>query len=464
MSPLSPGYAHRSRGQFTRSDPRYLSRDACRDLFHRLTALSSGGGDTSVTIESVWRGHLRWALNRITTSGDTIDRSITVTRTIRGATGRASTNALDDPGLAFALRTAERHLQQQPERVDTAPPIASLTYLTPTLLYQTTLGLTAADRSAVGQALAEPVRSADLVSAGYVEVSAHTRAVCNTAGLFAYYAATRAQYSVTVRSPQDTASGWSGVDENDWSRIDAAAISRRALDKCITSKNAKVIEPGRYTAILEPQAVHDLLFPAIQALDRYAAESVRTAYTQSPGLSKIGQQLLDSRITVTTDPMDPGCGYMPFNTEGEAYQPTTWFRDGVLTELAYDTMYALAQLGRPLPRPNPYAYRMSGGEMTLDEMIASTQRGLLVTRLSDVEVIDATRLSCSGITRDGVWYIKDGAVQYPVKNFRFTESPLQAFNNVESLGVPQRVFARYPAVVPPVKVRDFGFTSLADAI
>ena len=464
MSRLSWTDAPQSLSTPQATDSRYLSRDECHAIFQRIVTFSVGGGDTFVTIEGNWRGNLRWALNRVTTSGDTIDHVVTITRVIRGASGASSTNKLDDEGLTFALRTAERRVQLDKERPDTPLPPSSVTYLQPKLFFAATVALSAAERSAAGQSLVTPVVAANMLSAGYVEVGAHTRGVFNTAGLAAYAVATTAQYSVTVRSPQDTASGWAGVDGNDWSKIDTTTISRRALRKCIDSANPQAIEPGRYTVILEPQAVHDLFFPAIESLDRSSAENLQTAYTQSPGLSKIGQRLIDPRITVSTDPMDPECGYIPFDSRGEPFQATQWFTKGVLTNLAYDSNYALTQLGQSAPRPNPYAYRMSGGPSSIEEMIASTPRGVLVTRFSDVAVIDGVSLLCDGLTRDGLWYIENGAIKYPIKNFRFSESPLLAFNNVVALGTPQRVFSRAPAIVPPVTMRDFLFSTLADVV
>ena len=446
------------------ADNRYMSLADCQGLFHRIVSLTHGGGDTFVTIDGNWRGNIRWALNSITTSGDTTDYVVTVGRMIRGAYGESSTNRLDANGIGFALKTAERLLQLDREHPDTPPPPSATTYLAPKLFFDSTMSLTPAQRSAVGQRLVAPAIAANALSAGYIEVGARTRAIFNTAGLAAYAVATTAQYSLTIRSEHDDASGWSGVDWNDWSRIDTSAISQRALTKCLTSSNPKAIEPARYTVILEPQAVHDLFYPAIQALDRASAETLQTAYTQGPGLSKIGKQLLDKRISVSTDPMDPECSYIPFDSRGEPYQATSWFTNGVLTHLAYDTNYAVTQLGESLPRPNPYAYRMNGGTMTLQQMIAATGRGILVTRFSDVSVIDSVSLYCDGLTRDGLWYVENGAIKYPIKNFRFQASPLVAFNNVLALGVPQRVFASHPTVVPTALIRDFNFIALADIV
>ena len=445
--------------------PRYMSREACEALYQRAVALAQGGGEVAVSVDSNWRGSLRWASNRIVTSGDSRDHQLVVTRVINGARGSATTNRLDDDGLREALRIAERNLRLFREWPDAGRLPGALPHARPEIFFPSSYDLDAAARSAVGRKLVEPAIAKDLLASGYIETSAQARAVRNTSGTDAWHAITSAQYSVTVRNREGTGSGWAGGDAHDWARLDTAAISERALRKCEQSASPKAIEPGRYTVILEPQAVHDLMMPAIRALDRYQAENNLTVYTRSPGQSKIGMQLLDSRITISTDPNDPECGYLPFDWWGDPFQATTWFRNGVLEALAYDRNYAITQMGEAAPRPNPFAYRMSGGDATVGQMIADTTRGLLVTRLSDVRVIDGPSLLCSGTTRDGLWLIENGQVSHPIRNFRFNESPMFVFNAVDEIGRPQRVFGdRWPAIVPPVKARDFNFTSLADAV
>jgi predicted Zn-dependent protease len=455
------------RSLFTSADEpeRHMSRASCEALYRRIVALAKGGGEVSVTIDSTWRGSLRWASNRIVSSGDSRDQHVIITRVVRGARGSAATNRVDDAGIRAALAIAERNLMLFAENLDEGRLPGPLAHATPEIFFRSSYDLDAAARSAVGRTLVEPVVAKDLLASGYIETSAQSRAVMNTSGKDAYHAITNAQYSVTVRNREGTGSGWAGVDAHDWARIDTAAVSQRALKKCEDSASPKAIEPGRYTVILEPQAVHDLMQPAIRALDRYSAENMLTVYTRSPGLSKIGMQLLDSRVTIGTDPGDPELSYLPFDYSGDPYQQSTWFKDGVLTALAYDRRYAISQLGEAAPRPNPISYRMSGGDTTLGQMIAGTARGLLVTRLSDVRVIDPVSLLCSGTTRDGLWLIENGEISHAIKNFRFNESPMFVFNAIDEIGRPQRVFGdRWPAIVPPVKARDFNFTSLADAV
>ena len=443
---------------------RHMTREDCDALFKRIQQLSTGGGDLSVRIDSYWTGNFRWARNTPTTAGDTANHRVSITRDIRGAMGNVQTNKFDDASLSLALRTAERVIQFYGENPDATPLPGKQEYLKPQLWSDTTYGLDAEPRSNAARALAEPSLQAKLLSAGYLEVSAHAAAVLSTTGMDAYYAETGAEFSATVRNPSGTGSGWAGVSNQDWGKIDAASLAEIARKKCVDSADPRAIEPGRYTLIMEPQAVHQMMAQAIYQLDRYAAENFNTVYTLRPGQSKIGLKVFDERITLSTDPMDPELGYIPFDYQGYPYRPVKWVDKGILKELSYTRQYALSQLGHGTPLPNPYSYRMSGGDTSIEEMIATTKRGLLVTRFNGVNVLHGPSLLSTGTSRDGLWLIENGKIKFPVKNMRFTESPMFIFNNIAQLGKPVRVYSGNPTIVPPVKVMDFNFSSLADAV
>jgi predicted Zn-dependent protease len=443
---------------------RYMLRADCEALFKRVVELATGGGEVEVNIDSRWVGNLRWARNRVSSAGDTTNHTLRITRIINGARGDVSTNKFDDAALKLSLQTAERLIRFYSENPDAPPLPPKQQYLQPQLWSDASYNLTASARSETAKALTEAPVTQKLVSAGYMQTSAFVRSIYNTTGMDAYYAATQAEYSTTIRNPSGTGSGWAGVTKQDWTAVDAKQISATALKKCVESADPRAVEPGRYTLIMEPQAVHDMFIYVIYNLDRYSAENMQTVFTLRPGQSKIGLKVFDDRITVGTDPMDPGAGYIPFDYEGYPYRAVNWVEKGVLRQLSYNRRYALSQIGDGIPLPNPYSYRMSGGDTSIDEMIASTERGLLVTRLSSVNVIDNPSLLMTGVTRDGLWPIEKGKVKFSVKNFRFTDSPMFAFNNVEQLGRPERVYGYYPTTVPPVKVRDFNFTSLSDAV
>jgi predicted Zn-dependent protease len=264
------------------------------------------------------------------------------------------------------------------------------------------------------------------------------------------------------------------------------------------------IEPGRYTTILEPQAVSDFVGQLFRddlvraGLDRKCTQgdcmdehgSSRNALTGKPrdpgqnqvGLTQIGQLVVDPRLSIWSDPTDPNLGFPPLAAklvggdprDVQVFQAAQWIKDGVLTQLPYDRGYGIRELGHDTGSPMQGAFRMSGGETSVEEMVSTTKRGLLVTRFYDVTVINDMSTLFRGYTRDGFWLIENGKISKAIKNMAFTESILFALNNVEQLGVPQRTFnpvmggrmlvSPTPSFVPALKIRDFSFTALTDAV
>lgn len=446
---------------------RFLSQQECMALAKRVMSFAVGGGDTFVGIDSEWSGHVRWARNQISTSGDVRKNEIGVNRMIRGAVGGVGINQIDGASLQAAVRRAERQIAMTDENpLFVFRQYFPQTYLTPDIWSDATYALMAEERADTMHALVGSAQAAKMLSAGFLRVRANGLGFITTEGASRYFPHTRAQYSVTVRDPKGVGSGWAGVDWYDWTKIDGARISEIALDKCLRSRNPVAVEPGRYTAILEPQAVCDLVSPLVGLLSRPRNENnPHMPFNVGPGLSKITQQVVDSRVTIYADPMDPDLGFAPFNGAGEAYVPSVWIEQGILKNLAYGQNYAITQLHSNVAMPSSGAFRLSGGTATVDEMIATTKRGLLVTRFSDISLLDTKSVLCSGYTRDGLWLVENGKISKAVKNFRITESPLFALNNIEMMGVPVRCFRpEAPAVCPSLKVKDFSFSSLTDAV
>ena len=488
-------YHGRGRQQTGLVPDRFLSEEACEALLERVVSLCPSGWEVSLYIYSRWNGNLRWARNEITTAGDITEPRISITAQHRGRSGSFTINRLDERSIeraieAIKLRMAMLAPSDQPGRMRAAE-----TYLETHLWSDATYNLDAAKRAELQQKLVAPAVAEGLLSAGYLSVSAIGNGVVNTSGLFAYLPETRAEYSVTVRNATGTGSGWAGVSNKDWREIDPERLLAIAIDKCKRSANPVAIEPGRYTVILEPQAVADLMMPLIYSLDRQTAEMGMGPWADRPeeaaraalivgdtsafesaqgmggegggggtGNSKIGQLVLDPRITISADPSDPEAPFVPFAYDGSPMRAVKWIENGVLRELSYPRHYAVQRLNKPDPLNNNYAFRMSGGNTSIEQMIAQTERGLLVTRLTNVRVVDRNSLLCTGTTSDGLWLIERGRITKAVKNFRFRESPIFAFNSLEALGEPVRVLAYPPVIVPPALVHDFSMTSLADAV
>jgi predicted Zn-dependent protease len=454
---------------------RILSREECEAIAQRIERVASAGGETEVRVQSWWAGELRWARNRVSLAGDRRNIMVQVLRTVWGAVGSATTNQLDDVSLEATVRAAERAawLGIAAPR-DFEKPRPPFEYAKTTIWSDVAYGQTAPERGAAARLAIDSAEAAGMLSAGYLAVRAQSLSHFPPEGPSVYAASTEAQCSMTVRDPRGTGSGWAGSSSYDLKQVDAEALARRALEKCLAARNPVALEPGRYTVILEPQAVHDLVSLITQqgALSRQFPEQSGSGpfvagYDNALKLwrSKLGLKIVDERITISHDPSDPQLGVVPFNENDEPYRPVKWVDRGVLTALSDSRDYALPTRNEALGYPNSRSYRMSGGEMSVEQMIKTTKRGLLVTRFSNIRILDQNSILSSGLTRDGLWLIENGRITKAVKNLRFTESPLFVLNNLEQLGIPVPVFCPgIQVIVPPLVARDFSFTSVIDAV
>lgn len=468
---------------------RFLSKAECEAIARRVFALMQGGGNGVVGIASWWQGELRWARNRVSLASDRRDVHVRIERTIAdGHMGAVSVNQTDDASLEAAVRAAERiaavrHAGLRPVPFE-PPPIPSMPRPTTAIWSDATYGLDTESRGDVVRALIAAAEARGMLSAGYLEVrgASHLRVdfdrpTRQDAPWDLNYAQwTQAQLSTTVRDAMGTGSGWAGLSSYDWSTIEAKALGERALQKALASRNPVALEPGRYTVILEPEAVADLVEIVVGSMDRLGAEAGRGPWALQydekyrQWHTKLGRKVVDHRITISHDPADPELGIV-FGNLAKGAQPLIWIDHGVLADLSYERDYALRVLHTNTGVREMIGYRMSGGDTSVEEMIRTTKRGLLVTRFSNIRVLDFNSLLSTGLTRDGLWLIENGNITKAVKNFRFTDSPLFVLNSIEQLGPPERVFRPTgtgaeltPAILPPLKARDFSFTSTIDAI
>ena len=297
--------------------------------------------------------------------------------------------------------------------------------------------------------------------------SAHASAsaIGNSAGLFAYHRGTSANYTLTARTTDGTGSGWVGSESNDWSAINFQSVADRAIDKARRSRNPVGIEPGRYTVIFEPEATANLVSLMGGAFQARSADEGRSAFSKAGGGTRLGEKIVDERVTLLTDPADPLILGSPFDGEGMPTGKQTWVQNGVLNSLAYNRFWANKQ-GKTATG-GAQSLRMAGGKDTIESMIASTTRGVLVTRLWYLRPLDARTLMYTGLTRDGTFLIENGKIARSIKNFRFNDSPLFMLNNLEGVGAAVRTAGGEggPGVaMPPIKVRDFNFSSSSDAV
>jgi len=456
--------------------PGVLSDADGKALFTKIRQMTTGGGDTVLTIRSRQSGSTTWARNRITLASETRTINLTIERkTLRGRASITTTQT-DDAGLRTAVQQVEEAASiDQVPFVRGLPSVSNQEIAHPTLWSDATAHFSSGDRTALVNSLIAPSMAAGMLSAGKLQTTADAHMTINAEGTFRYYPVTTVDCSVTTRNATGTASGWAGTNHYALEKIDPKALAARALDKCQASVDPRAVEPGHYTVILEPQAVADLLTPMIglptNSMDRYAAEVMSVGpFSHGSDGSRIGERILDDRLILHSDPMDVDGGFLPYvESDGIPYRPASWVDRGILKELGYHLGYAQWKLHRKEALPCPESYRLMAAPnvqtRSVEEMIASTDRGLLVTRFYDVRCIDGGNLLCTGVTRDGLWLIQQGKITRPVKNFRFRESPLYVLNRVVNIGVPVRVFSPDRAwIVPAIQSHDFSFTSLSDAV
>jgi predicted Zn-dependent protease len=448
-------------------DARWLSREECEAIAKK--ALSFAHADeTRVLVNSTNVSNTRFAVNQISTAGDSFDAVVTIVARFGKRSGSASTNQLDDDGVRAAVQMAERIAKLSPEDPEAMPELGPQSYQPGVNWSDATASLDPASRAAAVQRITGPAKSAGLVSTGFMEGITSASAIANSKGLFAYNRSTASVLTTTVRTPDGTGSGWAGATHHDWSRIDPASLGMRATTKARTSVNPVAIEPGRYTVVFEPTAVGNLVQFIAGALNARAADEGRSFFSLPGGKNKIGQKIVDERVSIISDPFDPDVAGSPFASDGLPTRRVVWIENGVVKNLNYDRYWA-EKNGRA-PTGAGGSIKMSGGTASLDDLIRSTQRGLLVTRFWYLRPVDPRTILYTGLTRDGTFLIENGKITRPVKNLLFNDSPIFMLNSLEAMGVPERVSASeggepgQAIVVPPIKVRDFNFTSLSDAV
>ena len=445
-----------------------LTREEAKKLIDRVLARSKAEG-CQVSVNSGIEGNTRFAANEITTSGDSSNAVLTVSSRFGKRAASSTTNVFDDAGLARAVDNSERLAKLSPENPELMPLLPAQTYATVAAAFPATERLDAAARADAARMGTDASVKAGTVTAGFLQRGVYAEAVGNSAGLFAFHRSSQCSYTQTVRTADGTGSGWAGTAHNDWARVTApATVADRAVRKAVQSRDPVSLEPGRYTVVLEPTAVGNLLGLMAFAMNARAADEGRSFFAKAGGGTKIGEKVVDERVTIYSDPQDPDLLADPYTGEGLPIGRTVWVENGVVKNLGYDRFWADKKGVKPTPFGG--GIKMLGGTATLDELIAGVTRGLLVTRFWYIRGVDPRSILNTGLTRDGLFLIENGKVTKSVRNFRFNESPVIMLNNVEALGRPERVVGGEGGggggamVVPPIVAREFTFTSISEAV
>jgi len=441
-----------------------LTRDQAKALADHVLALSTAD-QMRVVIVSRWSGNTRFADGRITTSGGVSDTTLTITVAIGKRQASSSTNILDEASLKRTVDLAMQLARLSPEDPELMPELGSQTYQSINAYVESTADLdpearASAVRRTMTAATAAGKPAGEIVTAGFLEANARATAVATSKGLFAYHRSTDADYSVTARTPDGTGSGWARAGARNWNAIDAASIGRIAAQKAVASRKPQTIEPGLYTAVLEPQAVNDLVPLLSSALLARSADEGRSPFSKAGGGNRIGEKVVDERVTLFSDPADPLLLGRPFDADGQPVARTVWIEKGVLKNLAYSRFWAQKQGVQPIAQGGGFV--LTGGTKTTEEIVAGCERGILVTHFFYIRALDPRTVLQTGLTRDGVFLIEKGKITRALKNFRWNESPLLMLNRLEDIGRSELTEAGQ--MMPALRIRDFNFASSSDAV
>ena len=444
-----------------------LSETETKALCDQLLALTRAD-DATVSVSSDDFSHLRFAANDFTSCGRTENASASITVWFDKKKGSATASSLDPVSLKMAVTQAEELAKLAPVDKEYLPTLGAQTYRPAAGYVDTTCQLSLNDRAKAINDIIRTCEKQQVIGAGFHHASGSAGGFATKNGNFHYERDSLVSLSVTARPPDGASSGFFLRNHFDIAKLDTERIGREAIQKALNSRNPRSIEPGTYTVILEPQAAGDLIR---LGFDARSADEGRSAYSAPGGKTKVGEQLFDERVNLYSDPWHPELPGSSAAQDGIPAERIYFVRNGVLERLHYSRYWASQQAKEPTPGPVNSILQSSDVPVTLEEMIQSTERGLLVSRFWYIRGVDPRTELMTGLTRDGIWYIERGKIQYPVRNFRFNQSLLEllAPGNVEMLGASERISnsesqGNGAALVPAIKIKRFHFTSASDAI
>jgi predicted Zn-dependent protease len=425
--------------------------------------------DVVVHLRGGTERNTRFAVGEVTTAGDAEDVELTVTVAFGRKHANASTNQLDDASLKRVVESAEEMAQLAPEDPEHVPMLGAQKYGKPVAAAHdpATASYDAVRRAQAAASCLAPAAQAGLSAAGFLATAERFSAVASAAGMFGYDQSTHAQVSCTFRTRDGSGSGWAAARGNRVADLDFARVAQRATDKAQRSQQPTALDPGGYVAVLEPAAVADMASYLSFQMDARSADEGRSFFSRAGGETRVGEKLLGD-MTLESNPGDPLVPSQRFDGDGLPLGKMVWFDAGTLKSLHVSRFWAqkhgLAPTGMPT---NLILRRAAGKNGTLEDMIASTERGVLVTRFWYVRFLEPERVSLTGLTRDGTFLIENGKIKRPIKNFRFNQEVVACLAGAQMVSDPVRVVtseSALPMAVPAIKTARFNFASISEAV
>ena len=441
-----------------------LTQEQTKRICDRVMSLSKAD-ECIVSIGGKRAGNIRFARNAVSTAGQLEDTSLTVRVAFGKRQGTASINEFDDKSLERVVRRAEELARLAPENPEFMPAVSKADFKASNTFVQKTADIDPEIRAQAAAYSIEACRKKGLVAAGFLLDTTSFETIANSNGVFGHQNLTSLDFTCTIRTEDGRGSGWVKRSARDLARFDPREAADVAIEKALRSVDAKALEPGRYTVVLEPAATSDLLAFMFNGFDARRADEGRSFLSKAGGKNRLGDKLFDEKVNIWTDPWNPDVPVLPWDNDMRARERTALIKDGRVAAMDYSQYWAKQKGARSIGSPGNFI--MAGTDKTTAELVANTKKGVLVTRTWYIRMVDPQSVALTGLTRDGTFYIENGKIKHPIKNFRFNESPVTLLNNIEEIGKPVVIGGDEgpdPMVIPSMKVRDFNFTSLSDAV
>jgi len=442
-------------------------------------AAKLGGADeTMVLVSDKVEATLRWAGNSMTTNGVSVSRNITVISVVRrGASAHIGTVVSAEvdprviPGLVASSQDAAR---SAPAAVDAAPLLANSGV--PADWDAPVPGTGPLVFADVAESLSRGFGGTDRLY-GFAHHSVSTTFLASSTGLRRRY--TQPTGAVEINAKRGDASAWTGIGTADFIDVPTDSLLEQLSTRLAWAQRTVELPAGRYETIMPPSTVADMMIYLVWSMAGRGAQEGRTAFSASGGGTRLGERLTELPLTLFSDPMAPGLACAPFvatSSSSEALSvfdngmeitQVDWIRSGVINALAYPRATAAKFDAEVAVAADNLV--MTGGSAELTDMIAATERGLLLTTLWYIREVDPTTLLLTGLTRDGVYLIEDGEVTAAVNNFRFNESPLDLLRRITEAGASQKTLPREwgdwatRAAMPTLRIPDFYMSSVSQA-
>lgn len=433
---------------------------------HAATVLQTGSSST-----------FRFAGNRATQHKTHEDSTLSLAVAIDHREAVTETNILTETSLAALVDKTMEFARNAPQNPEFVEPVEMQNYPDTTAWFESTARLPIEQKGRVVREICRDAESRGLDLFGNLETTEELIAVANSNGLFVEQPVTEVSLSLSARTRGNNGSSQAHLWERDWNLLNYREITDRTLSVAERSANPQPLAPGHYTVILSPKAISEYLMFLIFAMDARMADMGQSFFGKESNCSRMGDPCFQKEVTISSAVDNTALPMMKFGqafgsggsttgvlfSNGLPSQTTTWIDKGVVRSFRYSPFYAQKMQKRPVAYP--FNLVMTGGQASLENLIAGVSRGLLIESFWYVNPTDWNRIELTGLTRDGTFLIEDGKISCPVNSFRFNDSPVKSLNRITGMTAPEKIFGEYwPGLFPWVRIEDFFLSSVSNAV